>query len=58
MRRTHLPLPAWVHAIYLIVSTSTVVESFNGYMRRVVTGVFHSASVTHLGRYTSEATFR
>ena len=34
------------------------VESFNGYMRRAFTGVFHSTSVTHLGRHTSEATFR
>ncbi len=34
------------------------VESFNGYMRRAFTGVFHSTSVTHLGCHTSEATFR
>ena len=34
------------------------VESFNGFMRRAVTGVFHSISVKHLGRYTGEATFR
>ncbi len=34
------------------------VESFNGYKRRTVTSVFHSVSATHLGRYTSEATFR
>ena len=34
------------------------VESFNGFMRRAVTGVFHSISVKHVGRYTGEATFR
>ena len=34
------------------------VESFDGFMRRAVTGVFHSISVKHLGRYTGEATFR
>lgn len=34
------------------------VESFNGFMRRAVTGVFLSISVKHLGRYTGEATFR
>jgi transposase-like protein len=34
------------------------VESFNGFMRRAVTGVFHSISVKHLGRYTGEAAFR
>lgn len=34
------------------------VESFNGFMRRAVIGVFHNVSVKHLGRYTGEATFR
>ena len=34
------------------------VESFNGMMRRVVIGVFHSISVKHLGRYASEASHR
>ncbi len=34
------------------------IESFNGFMRRAVIGVFHSISVKHLGRYASEATFR
>uniref|UniRef100_UPI002636A23F transposase n=1 Tax=Acidocella sp. TaxID=50710 RepID=UPI002636A23F len=34
------------------------VESSNGFMRRAVTGVFHSISVKHLWRYTGEATFR
>jgi len=30
------------------------VESFNGFMRRAVIGVFHSISVKRLGRYTGE----
>lgn len=34
------------------------VESFNGFMRRAVVGVWHQISVKHLGRYASEATFR
>ena len=34
------------------------VEVFNGFMRRLVIGRFHSISVKHLGRYASEATFR
>ena len=34
------------------------VESFNGFMRRAVIGVWHQSSVKHLGRYASEATFR
>ena len=34
------------------------VESFNGFMRRAVIGVWHQISVKHLGRYASEATFR
>ena len=34
------------------------VESFHGFMRWAVTGMFHSISVKHLGRYTGEATFR
>jgi transposase-like protein len=34
------------------------VESFNGFMRRAVTGVWHQISVKHLGRYVSETTFR
>ena len=34
------------------------VESFNGFMRRAVIGVFHNVSVKHLCRYTGEATFR
>ena len=34
------------------------VESFNGFMRRAVIGVFHAISVKHLGRYTGEAAFR
>ena len=34
------------------------VESFNGFMRRAIIGVFHNVSVKHLGRYTGEATFR
>lgn len=34
------------------------VESFNGFMRRAVIGVWHQISIKHLGRYTGEATFR
>lgn len=34
------------------------VESFSGFMRRAVIGVWHQISVKHLGRYASEATFR
>lgn len=34
------------------------VESFNGFMRRAVIGVWHQISVRHLGRYVSETTFR
>jgi len=34
------------------------VESFNGFMRRAVIGVFHSISVKRLERYTGEAAFR
>ena len=34
------------------------VESFNGFMRRAVIGVWHQISVKHLGRYVSETTFR
>lgn len=34
------------------------IESFNGFMRRAVIGVWHQISVKHLGRYASEATFR
>lgn len=34
------------------------VESFNGFMRRAVVGVWHQVSAKHLGRYASEATFR
>lgn len=34
------------------------IESFNGFMRRAVIGVFHAISVKHLGRYAGEAAFR
>lgn len=34
------------------------IESFNGFMRRAVVGVWHQISVKHLGRYVSETTFR
>ena len=34
------------------------VESFNGFMRRAVIGVWHQISTKHLGRYASETTFR
>jgi len=34
------------------------VESFNGFLRRAVIGVFHNVSVKHLGRDMGEATFR
>ena len=34
------------------------VESFNGFMRRAVVGVWHQISVKYLGRYASEAGFR
>lgn len=34
------------------------IESFNGFMRRAVIGVWHQISVKHLDRYTSEVTFR
>ena len=34
------------------------IESFNGFMRRAVVGVWHQISVKHLGRHVSGTTFR
>ena len=34
------------------------VESFNGFMRRAVVGVWHQIGGKHIGRYASEASFR
>jgi transposase-like protein len=48
--RTDSETGHWVHV--------NRVESFNGFMRRAVIGVWHQISVKHLGRYASEATFR